>query len=283
MDDIVEKWSALSISEKDKGVLDESLLTRGADDLQLGLIGRVFSKKSFNRGVFKEVMARAWKVENGLDIKETGPDTFVFSFGHEIHKRRKVWDVSSATRSGDVLQLIRTRTDVVGGDIFGFSVIRYVARECYSHEAQQQIASGKFCYRKWLKASKLYGSERSTLLMGNLGESGRVSTGMTFTRPNVLPSVKLSPQISAVVDAVVEEGPRSGLITFGPKPSFDPLNKDANLCPPSSTPSVGEFIIGSNGPLGLNIPKDKEVALNNTAVGIAFVFGSGRDKDGGPK
>ncbi|PON66174.1 hypothetical protein TorRG33x02_268670 [Trema orientale] len=40
MDDIVGRWNSLSISEKEKGVLDDSLLTNGAEDLRSCLIGR---------------------------------------------------------------------------------------------------------------------------------------------------------------------------------------------------------------------------------------------------
>ncbi|PON68355.1 hypothetical protein PanWU01x14_096750 [Parasponia andersonii] len=52
---IVNRWNSLSITEEEEGVLDDSLLNEGAEDLKLGLIGQ---------------------------------NTFVFSFKHEIEKRR---------------------------------------------------------------------------------------------------------------------------------------------------------------------------------------------------
>ncbi|PON83514.1 hypothetical protein TorRG33x02_206690 [Trema orientale] len=86
MDDIVGRWNSLRINEEEEGILDDSLLSKGVDDLQSGLVGKVLTKKPFNKRIFKEVMERAWKVERGLEIRKIGPDMFVFSFGREREK-----------------------------------------------------------------------------------------------------------------------------------------------------------------------------------------------------
>ncbi|KAJ1376598.1 Zinc finger, CCHC-type [Sesbania bispinosa] len=52
------------------------------------LVGKVLTSKSLNKGVVKEILAKAWGQGDSLTTMDLGPNTFLFNFTQAKHARR---------------------------------------------------------------------------------------------------------------------------------------------------------------------------------------------------
>ncbi|KAK3211147.1 hypothetical protein Dsin_015853 [Dipteronia sinensis] len=81
-EDIALLCNGLSIHEKERPMctLDENLKDNGELRLALCLVGKVFSTKLANKNVFKDVMNKIWRVDEGVGIEQIKGNTYEFLF-----------------------------------------------------------------------------------------------------------------------------------------------------------------------------------------------------------
>ena len=91
MEEVLGRWNSLAITSEEEDVLgvDDNLLVRGREVRSFTLMGKVLTKRPFNREAFKRTMGNLWRVEDGgLTIKSVDRDLFLFSFRSAKEGRR---------------------------------------------------------------------------------------------------------------------------------------------------------------------------------------------------
>ena len=85
-------WKNLSITAEEDGVLgiDDSLIKKGKDLRKFNLLGKILTRKPYNREAFKRTLRNLWKTEKGMSIRLIEDDIFLFSFDDEIDRDRVV-------------------------------------------------------------------------------------------------------------------------------------------------------------------------------------------------
>ncbi|KAK6156052.1 hypothetical protein DH2020_010300 [Rehmannia glutinosa] len=80
MEEVVGKWRKLSITETEEEEIGigDSLVEEGRKLIHRGLIGRLLTRRPYNKKQFMDTITRLWRVEGGFKITEIGLDTFFF-------------------------------------------------------------------------------------------------------------------------------------------------------------------------------------------------------------
>lgn len=88
MESVLGRWKSLSITEEEAGVIgvEDVLIEKGKGLRQFLLLGRLLTRKPYNREAFKRTMASLWRIDKGNVTRSAERDTFLFSF--EIQKER---------------------------------------------------------------------------------------------------------------------------------------------------------------------------------------------------
>lgn len=81
-DDLGEKEDAVDWHEEE----EETDSAR----VELGLVGKIWTKRNINANAFMATMKNIWQPSQGLDISSIGDNTFVFQFYHWRDKQRVV-------------------------------------------------------------------------------------------------------------------------------------------------------------------------------------------------
>lgn len=62
--------------------MDDSEEEEEEERMELGLVGKVWTKRNINSNAFMATMKNVWQPTHGLDISSIGGNMFVFQFRH---------------------------------------------------------------------------------------------------------------------------------------------------------------------------------------------------------
>ncbi|KAM7518224.1 hypothetical protein LguiB_017186 [Lonicera macranthoides] len=88
--ELVEMWRSLDLTTEENQTIKVDLNTSPAQPNGKGffLVGKLLTRKHYNREAFKTLITKVWKPMKGLHISDFGDDMFVFKFGNELEARR---------------------------------------------------------------------------------------------------------------------------------------------------------------------------------------------------
>ncbi|KAM7492897.1 hypothetical protein LguiB_027506 [Lonicera macranthoides] len=87
--ELVEMWRSLELTTEENQTIKVDLNTSPAQPNGKGffLVGKLLTRKTYNREAFKTLITKVWKPMKGLHISDFGDDMFVFNFGNEFEGR----------------------------------------------------------------------------------------------------------------------------------------------------------------------------------------------------
>lgn len=74
----------LTVDEEEVIAISDEGRVEAIESCNLSLIGKFLTCKSFNRRAAKNVILRAWRVDDRMQIIEVGPNLFQFKFNSEF-------------------------------------------------------------------------------------------------------------------------------------------------------------------------------------------------------
>lgn len=105
----------LTPDEEDDIVVDSGIRARAIEECAVSLVGRLLSKRGFNRAALKDTMRKVWGSPGGLRIVDVGDNLFHFRFSNKLDLQRvlnggpwcfdnmllllKKWEVGMTTES----------------------------------------------------------------------------------------------------------------------------------------------------------------------------------------
>ncbi|KAH7854377.1 hypothetical protein Vadar_013096 [Vaccinium darrowii] len=107
-DEVVERLQKFSLTpeEEDVIVIDPAVRERAGIDCSTSLVGKLLTKRSFNRAALKDTLRRAWGAPEGLRMVDVGENLFHFRFSNEVDLQ-KVLNGGPWCFDGMLLLLIR--------------------------------------------------------------------------------------------------------------------------------------------------------------------------------
>lgn len=90
MEGVLHHWESLSITGDEGDVLgvEDALIAKGQELRRFNLLGKLLSRKPYNREAFKKTMAGLWRMDRGCVVRAMEKDVFLFSFDSEKERDR---------------------------------------------------------------------------------------------------------------------------------------------------------------------------------------------------
>ncbi|KAK6158731.1 hypothetical protein DH2020_006045 [Rehmannia glutinosa] len=82
MEGVLGKWRKLSITadEEVEICIGDTLVDEGKSLIRKGLVGKLLTRRPYNKKLFKSAITRLWKVEGGFEIIDIAQDVYFFVF-----------------------------------------------------------------------------------------------------------------------------------------------------------------------------------------------------------
>lgn len=79
----MNRWKRLAITTEEEEVvgLDDEDMAKGREEIGHGLLGRLFTRRPFNRKAFRDVISFLWDVQGEFKITEMNQGFFFFLLG----------------------------------------------------------------------------------------------------------------------------------------------------------------------------------------------------------